>query len=199
MSASWCGASPCGLVELLTIRSLDSESNGTQRAGKSMWHFYGLPLEFTWHYFCHTLLVEVATKFCPGSKGGSIDAPTFWEECQGHILRKACGMGDPVTLSLENSVPQINLLLSLLIWYPHCPTFGLWELLQALDFFWVLLTCLTILWATSLFSGIRHSRLILSFMCSSPRISRFFQGALFPFNGKWYLVRFEGLRRWHSG
>lgn len=71
-----------------------------------MWHFYSLALEVTQRYFCHTLFVEAATKFYVVSRSWSVDVSTVWEECQGHNLRRARGMGSIVTLSLENSVPQ---------------------------------------------------------------------------------------------
>lgn len=55
------------------------------------WCFHGLALGVTWCYCCHTLLGEVATRFCPGSLGGDIDALTILKECQSHVYESSWG------------------------------------------------------------------------------------------------------------
>lgn len=97
MSSGWCGTFPCGLVELLARRSLDSKSYGTQRARKVcgiLWSSLGIPMALL--YWSRGL-----------PRSGRVDAAPGWEEYHGHVLRKACGMGDTVTLSLETSGPQV--------------------------------------------------------------------------------------------
>lgn len=111
-------------------------------------------------------------KFCPGPKGGGLDALTFWEECPRHILR-ARGMGYIFALSLENSVPRVIIRSNHYLFdapiapYLACSNFFK---LASFESFWHILS---ILWLTSLFSGTRCSRLSLPFPCSIPRVSHF--------------------------
>ena len=130
--------------------------------------FCGLAWAFIWPCFIGRGSCRVLSRFkewecrCPSCLGGvsrTCSEESIWDGWYGDIIFgnfRAAGY---------------SLLLSF-IWYPHCPIFGLWKLLQA-DFFWVLLTCLPVFWATPLFSGRRHSRIILSLPCSSPEISHF--------------------------
>lgn len=73
-----------------------------KKADRSTWHFYVLILGVAQCHFHHALLVKRDTKLCPDSRGGNIDANTLWEKCQGHIVRKACGVGDILQSPLEN-------------------------------------------------------------------------------------------------
>ena len=45
----------------------------------------------------YTKLHHIPRKFHPGSKEGDIDPSTGWEECQGHVERRASEMGESVT------------------------------------------------------------------------------------------------------
>lgn len=61
------GSPPCGPLQGL-LRSSHSavirfqEQGSQENKIKSMWHFDCLTSEITYHWFCHTLLVEAVTK-----------------------------------------------------------------------------------------------------------------------------------------
>lgn len=50
-------------------------------------------------------VVEAVTKIHPVSRGGNLNLSAVWEECQHHIVRRACGMDNIVVAIFENYHP----------------------------------------------------------------------------------------------
>lgn len=71
-----------------TAWQLGSKSKYSKRnPGGNCTAFYDLPLEVTKYHFCYTLLVEVVTKFHPGSRGRDADSTSQWEMTKSHCQR----------------------------------------------------------------------------------------------------------------
>lgn len=76
----------------------------------STWHSFDLALGVTWCHFYHILLLELVKKIHPGSKGRATDSVTQREECQGHLVRRTCAMGDIVATTCQNTLQWKSLM-----------------------------------------------------------------------------------------
>lgn len=49
-------------------------------------------------------MFKAVTEIHPGTRNGDIDPTTGWQECQGHIVKRACGIGDVLEATVTDKV-----------------------------------------------------------------------------------------------
>jgi hypothetical protein len=101
--SSLCNWSTWAGLEFLTAWSWASRGNLMRKQG-----IFRVALEVRECHFYHFLLAEEVTKVCPVRFKERVIKPTLpWEQCPGHIVRRAQGMAHTVMACLSNSVSHI--------------------------------------------------------------------------------------------